>query len=125
MAGAFGLDFLLAVQSVDQLRNLYGADHETLIANTGYKWFSNVNDLGTVGFLGSQGLQLSQSEILDLGRNTAILLTPEGPPQFVRPVDYWDLQEGFGMFRKTSPDLYWPLTFDPNPYLPMHAQRFD
>jgi type IV secretory pathway TraG/TraD family ATPase VirD4 len=124
MAGAFGLDFLLAVQSVDQLRNLYGGDHATLIENTGYKWFSNVNDLGTLEFLAGEGLG-SIDEILDLGRNVGILLTPEGPPQFLRPIDYWDLQESFGMYRKTCPDLYWPLDFDPNPYLPMHAQRFD
>jgi len=57
---------------------------------------------------------LTLDEVLNLGTETAILLAPNTRPHYLRPVDYWKLQEAFSMFRTTSPNLYWPLYYDWN-----------
>lgn len=57
---------------------------------------------------------LTLDDALNLGSETAILLAPNTRPHYLRPVDYWKLQEAFSMFRATSPNLYWPLYYDWN-----------
>ena len=63
---------------------------------------------------------LQPSEILNLGKNVAILIAPGSLPKYLRPVDYWQLPEAFVMFRDSSPKLFWdpPLFYDPNPLNP-------
>jgi len=65
---------------------------------------------------------LSVDEVLNLGPGKAILLAPSSFPVYLLPVDYWRLQEVFAAFRERSPNLYWPLFFDPNPYLALNQQ---
>jgi type IV secretion system protein VirD4 len=57
---------------------------------------------------------LMPEEVLNLGSETAILLAPNSRPHYLRPVDYWKLQEAFSMFRASYPQLYWPLYYDRN-----------
>lgn len=61
---------------------------------------------------------LTPSEILTLGRDKAILLSPDSPPSFLEPVDYWRLAEEFEHLSDNYPLLYSipELTFDRNPY---------
>jgi len=66
---------------------------------------------------------LNPDEVLNLGKNVAITIQPNGHAQYVRPVDYWNLQKAFGYLREGHPALYWepPLTYDPNPYVETDA----
>lgn len=150
MAG-YGVDFLLAAQGLDQLREVYGDAAATILNNCAYKWFCNVNDLHsaeylsktlgnktvqTVGHSGSSTMSptggstgssttfgqtgrplLMPDEILNLGRETAILLAPGTKPQYLRPVDYWKLGEAFANLRELYPHFYWdpPMRWDENP----------
>lgn len=61
---------------------------------------------------------LNPDEILNLGKDVAIVLQPSSHPHYVRPVDYWDLPRAFGYLRKDHASLYWepPLIYDENPY---------
>jgi type IV secretory pathway TraG/TraD family ATPase VirD4 len=61
---------------------------------------------------------LMPDEVLNLGRDTAILLHPNSHPHYLRPVDYWNLATGFTHLKSSYPHLYWdpPLAPDPNPY---------
>jgi len=61
---------------------------------------------------------LMPDEVLNLGRDTAILLHPNSQPHYLRPVDYWNLATGFASLKAAYPHLYWdpPLLPDPNPY---------
>jgi len=61
---------------------------------------------------------LNPDEILNLGRDVAIAIQPNGHPHYVRPVDYWDLPRAFGYLRQSHAPLYWepPLIYDDNPY---------
>jgi type IV secretion system protein VirD4 len=63
---------------------------------------------------------LNPDEILNLGRDVAMLIQPNGHPHYLRPVDYWDLPKAFGYLRKEHASLYWepPLIYDENPYVP-------
>jgi len=152
MAG-YGVDFVLIVQALDQLRDVYGdKGYGAILSNCAYKWFCNVSDLHTADYLsktlgnrtvqtmgkstsinmsgsgGSSGTStsygqaaralLAPDEILNLGRNTAILLSPGSKPQNLRTVDYWDLAKAFGHLEKQYPSMYWKpkLTWDPNPF---------
>jgi type IV secretion system protein VirD4 len=117
MMAAYGVDLTLTAQSMDQVKNVYGDDYAAILGNCGYQWFCNVNELATAKYLNATLGDQTQDDVLDLGRDTAILLTPDSLPHYLRPVDYWGLPEAFGMFRKARPDLYWPLPFDPNPYV--------
>jgi hypothetical protein len=57
-------------------------------------------------------------EILNLGRDTAILLAPGTRPHYLRPIDYWQIAEAFASLREVYPDMYWgrlPLKWDENP----------
>jgi type IV secretion system protein VirD4 len=60
---------------------------------------------------------LMPDEIMNLGRDVAILLAPGEKPQYLRPVDYWDLVKAFTPLHQFYPDLYTnpPLTYDENP----------
>jgi type IV secretory pathway TraG/TraD family ATPase VirD4 len=62
---------------------------------------------------------LNPDEILNLGRDVAITIQPNGHPQYLRPVDYWNLTKAFGYLRQEHPSLYWqpPLIYDENPYV--------
>jgi type IV secretory pathway TraG/TraD family ATPase VirD4 len=63
---------------------------------------------------------LTPDEILNLGRDVAILLHPFGLPYYLRPVDYWKLPETFTHLKAEYAHFYWdpPLQSDPNPYAP-------
>jgi len=60
---------------------------------------------------------LSPDQILQLGKNAAILLETGTLPKYIRPVDYWDLPKAFARFKDSCPRLFWdpPLQWDPNP----------
>lgn len=62
---------------------------------------------------------LMPDEIMNLGRNIAIVLDPRTNPHYVRPVDYWQLAQTYAHLKDNYPDFYWqpPLTFDQNPYV--------
>jgi type IV secretory pathway TraG/TraD family ATPase VirD4 len=147
MAG-YGVDFTLIVQGIDQLRDVYGDAHATILGNCAYKWFCNVNDLHSAEYLsktlgkrtvqttstsgGMSGSTVSSSvshaetgrdlltpdEVLNLGRDTAILLAPNTRPHYLRPVDYWQLPQAFEHYHAAFESWYWnpPLFFYPNPY---------
>jgi type IV secretory pathway TraG/TraD family ATPase VirD4 len=61
---------------------------------------------------------LTPDEIINLGRDAAIVFQPEGWPLYVAPIDYWCLTMTFLQFAWQFPRLYWtpPVTFDENPY---------
>ena len=65
---------------------------------------------------------LSLDEVLNLGSDIAILLAPNTRPHYLKPIDYWRLQEAFEPFRKGYPSLFWPLYYDPNPYRALNDQ---
>jgi type IV secretion system protein VirD4 len=65
---------------------------------------------------------LTPDEVQNLGTNAAILLTPGAYPHYLRPIDYWNLQAAFETFRAVAPTMYWPLYFDPNPYIDPEKQ---
>jgi type IV secretion system protein VirD4 len=50
MAG-YGVDFTLIIQGIDQLKEVYGDAHATILSNCAYKWFCNVNDLQSAEYL--------------------------------------------------------------------------
>jgi type IV secretory pathway TraG/TraD family ATPase VirD4 len=60
---------------------------------------------------------LMPNEIINLGRDVAILLAPNTLPHYLRPVDYWKLPEAFSSLQQFYPDLYKdpPLNYDTNP----------
>lgn len=60
---------------------------------------------------------MTTDEILNMGKERAILLSPSPHPHYLVPVDYWQLQYAFEGLRDKYPTLYWPLYFDLNPYL--------
>lgn len=61
---------------------------------------------------------LMPDEILNLGREVAVLLNPHGAPYYLRPVDYWKLPETYAHLKDEYPQFYWnpPLEYDENPY---------
>jgi type IV secretory pathway TraG/TraD family ATPase VirD4 len=61
---------------------------------------------------------LTPDEILNLGREAAILLNPRGLPFYLRPVDYWNLPDSFAHLQEEFGQFYWdpPLAYDDNPY---------
>lgn len=149
----YGLDFALVVQGIDQLRDLYGKAAGTILSNCAYKWFCNINDLESAKYLsevlgkktvrtvgrsereGEDGESVSYGEtgrplltpdeILNLGREVAIVTHPGGDPHYLRPIDYWNLQAAFGQLRERYPGTYWdpPLVYDPNPYYSRQKQE--
>ena len=61
---------------------------------------------------------LNPDEILNLGKDVAIAIQPDGHPHLLRPVDYWNLPKAFAGLREKHPALYWDpaLAYDENPY---------
>ncbi|HEV2349284.1 MAG TPA: type IV secretory system conjugative DNA transfer family protein [Terriglobia bacterium] len=146
--GGFGVDFVLVVQGLDQLKDHYGDARNTILSNCAYKWFCNLNDLESAEYLsktlgkktvettstsdsssshgGSSSTShgetarnlLNADEILNLGKDVAIVIQPKDHPHYVRPVDYWALPKAFGYLRQGHPSLYWepPFIYDENPY---------
>ena len=47
----FGVDFMLIVQGLDQLKDHYHEAAATILSNCAYKWFCNVNDLDSAKYL--------------------------------------------------------------------------
>lgn len=62
---------------------------------------------------------LTPDEILNLGRDTAILLNPLGAPHYLQPIDYWKLSQIFRYLQFSYPSLYWNpgIAYDENPYI--------
>ncbi len=61
---------------------------------------------------------LNPDEVLNLGKDVAIAIQPNGHPHYLRPVDYWNLTKAFVALQQTHPALYWqpPIAYDENPY---------
>jgi type IV secretory pathway TraG/TraD family ATPase VirD4 len=61
---------------------------------------------------------LNPDEVLNLGRDVAITIQPNGHPHYLRPIDYWDLTKAFVALQQKHPNLYRqpPLGYDENPY---------
>lgn len=69
---------------------------------------------------------LMPDEILNLGRDAAILLNPRGLPEYLRPIDYWDLDNAYAYLKQVpSYELRDepPLQFDDNPYFSKGRQK--
>lgn len=49
----YGVDFALAVQDLNQIRNIYGLAADTLLANCADKWFCRISDLNTAQMVSS------------------------------------------------------------------------
>lgn len=67
---------------------------------------------------------LRSEEIITLGKDAAIATQPYGPPLYLRPIDYWKLEDEFGHLRQKDPDTYWPpekLQYDKNPLIKLAA----
>jgi len=60
----FGVDFVLVVQGMNQLHDIYGSGQANILNNCAYKWYCNVNDLDSAKYL---------SEIL--GKKTVVTTT--------------------------------------------------
>jgi type IV secretory pathway TraG/TraD family ATPase VirD4 len=60
---------------------------------------------------------LMPDEILNLGRDSAVLLAPGSKPHYLRPIDYWELPNAFAHLQQFYPHLYWdpPIRWDENP----------
>lgn len=61
---------------------------------------------------------LTPDEVMQLGRNKAIVLPPAGRPFLAWGVDYWAIRDEFLPYADTSMRTYYeqPLMIDPNPY---------
>lgn len=61
---------------------------------------------------------LTPDEIQHLGKNTAILLNPDGRPHYLHPIDYRRLEQTYQNLKNSHPHLYWnpPLSYDANPF---------
>lgn len=58
-------------------------------------------------------------------KDAAIATQPYGPPLYLRPIDYWKLEDEFGHLREKDPDTYWPpeqLQYDKNPLIKLAAK---
>src|SRR5208282_5716358 len=131
-----------------QLKDHCAEARGTILSNCAYKWFCDVNDLDSAKYLSDSlgkatvgtvstsasvsasggGSSVSRSEtgrsllnpdeVLNLGRNVAIAIQPNGHPHYLKPIDYWNLGEAFAALRQKHPTLYWqpPLIYDENPY---------
>ncbi|HVZ10139.1 type IV secretory system conjugative DNA transfer family protein [Rhodopila sp.] len=129
MAG-YGVDYALAVQGIDQLKDVYKDAAGAILGNCAYKWYCNVSDLESAKYLsdtlgqktvktkstsmGTDGKEsesvgetgrplLMPDEIMTLGRDVALVTNPEGRPFYLRPVDYWQLHDAFKWTRKHRP----------------------
>lgn len=62
---------------------------------------------------------LTPDEVMQLGREKAIVLPPAGRPFHCRGVGYWAIRDEFLPYREGAMQLYYshPLVIDPNPYM--------
>ncbi len=69
---------------------------------------------------------LMPDEILNLGRDAAILLNPRGLPEYLRPIDYWNLDNTYAYLKQVpSYELRDepPHQYDENPYFNKEQQK--
>ena len=61
---------------------------------------------------------LTPDEVMQLGREKAIVLPPVGRPFQTWRVDYRNIRDEFLLYRETTMQVYYaqPLVVDPNPY---------
>jgi type IV secretory pathway TraG/TraD family ATPase VirD4 len=71
----YGVDFALACQDLNQLRNVYGPGADTLLANCADKYFCRISDLNTAQMVSSM---LGTTTVVD--RSTSVNRNP-GHPQ--------------------------------------------
>lgn len=151
MRGA-GLDYTIAVQSLSQLRDIYGTAADTLIGNCKWKWFCNINDLPTAEYLskaigqmtvqtvsrtlsagqGGEGRTFGETgrallfpdEIMALGPRIAFAFNPTERPHYLRPIDYWQLEKHVRPHAAEHSIKVPDLTaFDHNPYRPQSDRQ--
>ena len=63
----YGVDFALAVQDLNQIRNIYGPAADTLLANCADTWFCRISDLNTAQMVSAM---LGTATILDRSEST-------------------------------------------------------
>jgi type IV secretory pathway TraG/TraD family ATPase VirD4 len=80
----------------------------------------NPNVIGTGASVGSSSGEtgrdlLTPDEVMNQGRDVAILLAPNSRPHYLRTVDYWALQRAFAQHQAAHEEWYWnpPVTFYP------------
>jgi type IV secretory pathway TraG/TraD family ATPase VirD4 len=144
----YGLDYTLIVQDVGQLKATYGDQTQSILANCAWKWLCNARDFDSAKYIsdtlgqatvgtttvnegagpggetsgkayGEMGRALlTPDEVMQLGRDKAIVLPPIGRPFLVWGLDYWRIRDEFLPFRETAMQCYYahPLVIDPNPY---------
>lgn len=144
----YGLDYTLIVQDMGQLEAIYGKQAQSIMANCAWKWLCNVRDKDTAKYVsetlgiatvgtetinegtnpggashgkayGEMGRALlTPDEVMQLGRDKAIVLPPAGRPFQVWGVDYWTILDEFLPYRDGAMQVYYtqPLVIDPNPY---------
>lgn len=151
MRGA-GLDYTIAIQSISQLRDIYGNAADTLIGNCKWKWFCNINDLPTAEYLsraigqmtvetvsrtlsagqGGEGRTFGETgrallfpdEIMALGTRIAFAFNPTERPHYLIPVDYWQLENHVRPHAVAHGIPIPDLTaFDHNPYRPQSDRQ--
>ena len=64
----YGVDFALAVQDLNQIRNIYGPAADTLLANCADKWFCRISDLNTAQLVSAM---LGTATIMDRSESTS------------------------------------------------------
>ena len=106
----YGVDFLFAIQNLGQLQKLYKQGADTFLANSGFKYFTAINDLDTAKYvssiLGTQTVTVhSQSgentsshlsarplelpeELMAKGTGQGFLIRPSGNPIIIKPRFY-------------------------------------
>lgn len=146
MRGA-GLDYTIAIQSLSQLRDIYGTAAETILGNCKWKWFCNVNDLATAEYLSraigqmtvqtvsrtlsagqaGEGRTLGETgrallfpdEIMALGPRIAFAFNPTERPHYLTPIEYWELEQHVRPHAVAHGLSIPDLTaYDHNPYRP-------
>jgi len=91
----------------------------TMTTSDSYSRTPNSSSAGQSTNYGETGRSLlTPDEVMNLGRDVAIAMHPEGHPHYLKPVDYWNLFEAFGGYAANYPGLYLdpPLVYDDNPY---------
>ena len=120
-----GYKWFCYVNELETAKYLSESLGKATVRTVGKSWSSGQNPGGasegestTFGETGRS--LLTPDEILNLGRDIAILLNPHRFPYYLRPVDYWNLAETFAHLKTEYAHFYWdpPLTYDANPYAP-------
>lgn len=74
MAG-YGLDYTLAVQGIDQLKDLYKEGAATIMGNCAWKWFCNLKDLESAKYLSDS---LGKKTVQTIGKSKSSGSSPTG-----------------------------------------------